>query len=72
SPFDQPSADIVIRSSDSVDFHVHTQILAQASPFFATMLSLPQPSHQRSDVPSGANAQPDADANPETDAQDTS
>ena len=37
SPFNQPSADITIRTSDHVDFHVHSQILSQASPVFATM-----------------------------------
>lgn len=43
SPFNQPSADITIRTSDHVDFHVHSQILSQASPVFATMFELPQP-----------------------------
>ncbi|EIW58582.1 uncharacterized protein TRAVEDRAFT_47724 [Trametes versicolor FP-101664 SS1] len=42
-PFNQPSADLILRTADQVDFRVHTQILAQASPFFATMLALPQP-----------------------------
>lgn len=43
-PFNQPSADLILRTaSDLVDFHVHSQILAQASPFFATILTLPQP-----------------------------
>ncbi|PIL24741.1 hypothetical protein GSI_12627 [Ganoderma sinense ZZ0214-1] len=42
-PFNQLSADITLRTSDLVDFHVHTQILSQASLLFAAMLSLPQP-----------------------------
>ncbi|KAI1783540.1 hypothetical protein LXA43DRAFT_1132026 [Ganoderma leucocontextum] len=42
-PFDQRSADVTLRTSDSVQFHVHTQILSQASPVFATMFELPQP-----------------------------
>nr|VWO99527.1 FAD-binding FR-type domain-containing protein [Ganoderma boninense] len=42
-PFDQHSADITLHTSDSVCFHVHSQILSQASPVFATILSLPQP-----------------------------
>ncbi|RDX54040.1 hypothetical protein OH76DRAFT_1058815 [Lentinus brumalis] len=42
-PFDQPSADITLRTSDNTDFHVHSQILSQASPVFATMFELPQP-----------------------------
>ncbi|OSD05502.1 hypothetical protein PYCCODRAFT_1465386 [Trametes coccinea BRFM310] len=73
-PFDQPSADIVLRSSDGVDFHVHSQILAQASPFFATMFSLPQPLKRSacspaSDIPAGANAQRGTDAQLEVDAR---
>ncbi|KAH9942491.1 uncharacterized protein BXZ73DRAFT_97901 [Epithele typhae] len=44
APFDQPSADIVLRSADHVDFRAHRVILAQASPFFADMFSLPQTS----------------------------
>ncbi|KAH9942490.1 uncharacterized protein BXZ73DRAFT_97900 [Epithele typhae] len=44
APFDQPSADIVLRSADHVDFRAHRVILAQASPFFADMFSLPQAS----------------------------
>ncbi|PIL24743.1 hypothetical protein GSI_12629 [Ganoderma sinense ZZ0214-1] len=42
-PFDQRSADIILRTSDSVDFHVHSHILSQVSPVFATMFELPQP-----------------------------
>lgn len=42
-PFNQPSADIILRSCDAVDFRVHSLILAQASPFFAGMFELPQP-----------------------------
>ncbi|KAH9852609.1 hypothetical protein C2E23DRAFT_885373 [Lenzites betulinus] len=43
APFNQPSADLILRTADLVDFRVHSQILAQASPFFASMLALPQP-----------------------------
>ncbi|TBU44067.1 hypothetical protein BD309DRAFT_980292 [Dichomitus squalens] len=43
-PFNQRSADVILRTSDSISFHVHTQILSQASPVFATMFELPQPS----------------------------
>ncbi|KAI1783537.1 hypothetical protein LXA43DRAFT_331425 [Ganoderma leucocontextum] len=53
-PFDQPSADITLRTSDLVDFHVHSQILSQASPIFAHMLSRPQ-------SPSGSNTRPIVD-----------
>jgi hypothetical protein len=41
-PFNKPSADLVIRSADGVDFHVHKLIMAEASPFFEAMFSLPQ------------------------------
>ncbi|KAM5530954.1 hypothetical protein V8D89_015399 [Ganoderma adspersum] len=43
-PFNQPSADVTLRTADRVDFYVHSPILSQASPVFADMFSLPQPS----------------------------
>ncbi|KAH9942678.1 hypothetical protein B0H21DRAFT_520642 [Amylocystis lapponica] len=43
SPFDKATADVVLRSSDDVLFRVHKIILSEASPFFETMFSLPQP-----------------------------
>ncbi|KAH9910976.1 uncharacterized protein BXZ73DRAFT_57413, partial [Epithele typhae] len=43
TPFDEPSADIILRSADHVDFRVHRGILLHASPVFADMFSLPQP-----------------------------
>ncbi|KZT07317.1 uncharacterized protein LAESUDRAFT_812302 [Laetiporus sulphureus 93-53] len=42
-PFNRTDADVVLRSSDGVDFHVHRAILTVASPFFETMFRLPQP-----------------------------
>lgn len=42
-PFDLTSADLILRTADLVDFHVHSQVLSLASPFFASMLALPQP-----------------------------
>ncbi|KAH9967175.1 hypothetical protein BC827DRAFT_572321 [Russula dissimulans] len=42
-PFDDADADIVLRSSDRVEFLVYKVILSKASPFFKTMFSLPQP-----------------------------
>ena len=42
-PFDVPDADLIIRSSDSVDFRVHKPVLSMASPVFKDLLSLPQP-----------------------------
>jgi hypothetical protein len=41
-PFDVPDADLVIRSSDCVDFRVHKPVLSMSSPFFKDLLSLPQ------------------------------
>ena len=34
--------DIIIRTCDGVEFHVHRDILSRESPFFSAMLSLPQ------------------------------
>jgi hypothetical protein len=38
-----PDADIILRSSDQVNFRIHKSVLAMSSPFFADLLSLPQP-----------------------------
>ena len=38
-----PDADILLRSSDLVNFHVHKSALVTSSPFFRDMFSLPQP-----------------------------
>lgn len=43
-PFDDDAADIILRSSDQVDFLVYKAILSVASPVFKDMFSLPQPS----------------------------
>ena len=43
NPSDASDTNIVIRSSDSVNFKVHKHVLAVASPFFKDLLSLPQP-----------------------------
>ncbi|KAH9167976.1 hypothetical protein EDB89DRAFT_2232046 [Lactarius sanguifluus] len=40
---DVPDANIIIRSSDKVNFRVHKSLLAMTSPFFKDLLSLPQP-----------------------------
>lgn len=42
--FDSPRADLVLRSSDGVDFRVEKTILIMSSSFFETMFCLPQPS----------------------------
>ncbi|KAH9020952.1 hypothetical protein EDB85DRAFT_442201 [Lactarius pseudohatsudake] len=38
-----PGADVILRSSDLVSFHVHKSTLAISSPFFTDLFSLPQP-----------------------------
>ncbi len=43
-----PNADIVLQSSDLVDFHVHKSALVASSPFFNDMFSLPQPPNDTS------------------------
>ncbi|KAJ6556528.1 hypothetical protein DFH09DRAFT_1164700 [Mycena vulgaris] len=43
-PFDDPTADVILRSSDGINFHVHRIVLSLASPFFNQMFTLPQPS----------------------------
>ncbi|TBU33981.1 hypothetical protein BD311DRAFT_683093 [Dichomitus squalens] len=39
-PFNNPATDIILRSSDGMDLHVHSVILVEASPIFADMLSI--------------------------------
>ncbi|KZV74642.1 hypothetical protein PENSPDRAFT_572761, partial [Peniophora sp. CONT] len=41
--FNFEDADVTLRSSDGVDFHVHKWLLSKASPLFATLFHLPQP-----------------------------
>ncbi|KAH9009131.1 hypothetical protein EDB85DRAFT_2163220 [Lactarius pseudohatsudake] len=43
SCLDLPDANIIVRSSDGVDFRVHKPVLAVSSLFFKDLLSLPQP-----------------------------
>ncbi|KAF7370484.1 BTB domain-containing protein [Mycena sanguinolenta] len=42
-PFDDPNADIIIRSSENVDFRTHKLLLSLASSFFKEMFDIPQP-----------------------------
>ncbi|KAI6149635.1 hypothetical protein BKA82DRAFT_161565 [Pisolithus tinctorius] len=48
SPFDHARADVILRSSDDVDFRVFKLFLSLASPFFETLFDLPQPSEEMS------------------------
>ena len=41
SPFDKLNADLVIRSSDNIDFRVFRSLLSFASSFFDGMFTLP-------------------------------
>ncbi|KAH9042214.1 hypothetical protein EDB85DRAFT_1918603 [Lactarius pseudohatsudake] len=43
---DPPNADIILRSSDLINFRTNKTILSMSSPFFNDMLSLPQPSNE--------------------------
>ncbi|KAI6149877.1 hypothetical protein BKA82DRAFT_997791 [Pisolithus tinctorius] len=47
-PFDHVKADVILRSSDGVDFRVFKLFLSLASPFFETLFDLPQPSEETS------------------------
>jgi hypothetical protein len=42
-PLDLPNPDVIIRSSDNVDFRVHKPVLAVASPNLKRILSCPRP-----------------------------
>ncbi|TFY52018.1 hypothetical protein EVJ58_g10248 [Rhodofomes roseus] len=53
-PFNSPHADVILRSSDGMNFRVRKAILAEASPFFETMFSLPtgtEQSTEKTDAP---------------------
>ncbi|KAI6041351.1 hypothetical protein EDC04DRAFT_1312451 [Pisolithus marmoratus] len=44
SPFNHAKADVILRTSDNVDFRVFRLFLSLSSPFFETLFDLPQPS----------------------------
>ncbi|OSX60929.1 hypothetical protein POSPLADRAFT_1146985, partial [Postia placenta MAD-698-R-SB12] len=50
APFNERDADLILRSSDYVDFRVHRVILRIASQFFRTMFTLPQEPASREDI----------------------
>ncbi|TFY78381.1 hypothetical protein EWM64_g5632 [Hericium alpestre] len=57
APFNDPNADIVLRSYDRVDFRTYKMILSMASPVFRDIFTLPQPlpeSRAESAVPASA------------------
>lgn len=45
-PFNHPKADVILRSSDNVDFRVFRLFLSLSSSFFETLFDLPQPSEE--------------------------
>ena len=45
APFDDAEADVILRSSDGVDFRVHKLLLSLVSTFFRDMFSLPHVGH---------------------------
>ena len=49
APFDHAKADIILRSSDNVDFRVFKLFLSLASPFFETLFDIPQPAEEDGD-----------------------
>ncbi|PCH36533.1 hypothetical protein WOLCODRAFT_48245, partial [Wolfiporia cocos MD-104 SS10] len=51
--FNQPDSDLILRSSDNVDFHVHKLILSLASPVFEAMLPFPHPESSAEDNKDG-------------------
>ena len=59
-PFDGEFSDVILRTWDQVDFHLHKNILSMSSPFFRDMFSLTQPQ-----TPSDTNDVPVIDI-PET------
>src|ERR1700684_792202 len=48
SPFDSPDTDVILRSSDKVDFRVFKMFIAFASPIFKDIFALPQASKGKS------------------------
>ncbi|KAG6370514.1 hypothetical protein JVT61DRAFT_11295 [Boletus reticuloceps] len=49
APFDHAKADIILRSSDNIDFRVFKLFLSLASPFFETLFDIPQPAEASED-----------------------
>ena len=49
APFDHAKADIILRSSDNIDFRVFKLLLSLASPFFETLFDIPQPAEEVGD-----------------------
>ena len=68
---DMPYADVILQSSDLVNFRVHRSVLVSSSPFLRDMFSLPQPAKDVRVAPDGLPVlpffeQPYLDAVPRT------
>ncbi|KAF8839015.1 hypothetical protein BDN67DRAFT_820861 [Paxillus ammoniavirescens] len=46
SPFNHAKADVILRSSDNIDFRVFKLFLSLGSPFFETLFDIPQPTEE--------------------------
>ncbi|KAI0694566.1 hypothetical protein C8T65DRAFT_666594 [Cerioporus squamosus] len=53
SPFNRPSEDVVLRSSDGTDLYVNKWVLRDISSFFADMFDVPQPTVTKREDASG-------------------
>ena len=49
APFDHARADIILRSSDNIDFRVFKLFLSLASPFFEALFDIPQPAEENAE-----------------------
>ena len=64
APFNNPAGDIFLKSSDGVHFRVRSAILAEASPIFSDMMSVPQPPPKTSGPTARAATDPTLDGAP--------
>ena len=64
APFNNPAGDIFLKSSDGVHFRVRSAILAEASPIFSDMMSVPQPPPKTSGPTARAAIDPMLDGAP--------
>ncbi|KAH9914115.1 uncharacterized protein B0H18DRAFT_1046656, partial [Fomitopsis serialis] len=51
APFNKPTADLILRSSDGMNFRVRKAFLAEASPVFEDMFTLPAPQDPAGSLP---------------------
>ena len=49
TPFDHAKADIILRSSDNIDFRIFKLFLSLASPFFGALFDIPRPIEENGD-----------------------